>query len=468
MSAGTPILLERDNVNDEVVTLVRWFVQNGDKVDAGTLIAEIETSKANVEVQASHAGYLQWGFAEKTDVSLTEPLGHIFSEPVPADALLLATAKGPKAASSPKPSAVVPPIGKTPLGEKNGEDRQINTASIFSAATDYDRRFSRRAQELILEHGVAEDRFAAMALVRGEDVLALVEGRPGQKESKSKERDLPKAPESAPRVLGMPKLPVTEVPLSRMKRSEGQALASGVRNAIPSAVSVTCFTRGLRAALESNPVIAGNVGAVIVYEVARLLRKYPAFNATYRPNTMLQYEQVNLGDAMDDGRGLKVAVLQACDQKSLAEITSELRTLVLGYLEDKLTPAQISGGTFTISDLSGSGVSSFLPLISEDQGAILGVGGEQFSPNADDGFYNLTLAFDHQLSEGRTAVLFLNDLKDRLLHYEKAMAGGGSITSSVVCARCGRGVDELPDAKSYMVRTSVPPGHLCNLCMAGF
>jgi pyruvate/2-oxoglutarate dehydrogenase complex dihydrolipoamide acyltransferase (E2) component len=171
---------------------------------------------------------------------------------------------------------------------------------------------------------------------------------------------------------------------------------------------------------------------------------------------------------MDDGRGLKVAVLQDCDHKGLSEITEELRTLVLAYLDDKLTPAQISGGTFTISDLSGSGASSFLPLISEDQGAILGVGSEQFPPNGGDGFYDLTLAFDHQLSEGRTAGLFLNDLKDRLLHYEKAMAGGALATDSIVCARCGRGVDELPDAKSYMVRTSVPPGHLCNLCIAGF
>ncbi|HEV2710982.1 MAG TPA: 2-oxo acid dehydrogenase subunit E2 [Edaphobacter sp.] len=468
MSAGTPILLERDNVNDEVVTLVRWFVPNGEKVDEGTLIAEIETSKANVEVQASHAGYLQWGFSERADVLLTEPLGHIFSEPVPADALLLTAPKLAETSSSLKQPAFTPSVDTASPGGNNGEDRQTDAVPVFSSVAGYETRFSRRAQGLMLEHGIPEDRFSAMALVRTEDVLALIERRPGKNTSKSKDHGLSKPPESGPRIVGAPKLPVIEVPLSRMKRSEGQALASGTRNAIPSAVSVTCFTRGLRAALESNSVVAGNVGAVIVYEVARLLRKYPAFNATYRPNTMLQYEQVNIGYAMDDGRGLKVAVLQDCDQKSLSEITSELRGLVLGYLEDKLNPSQISGGTFTISDLSGSGVSSFLPLISEDQGAILGVSSEQFSPGEYEGSYNLTLAFDHQLSEGRTAVLFLNDLKDRLLHYEKAMAGGGTIVSSVVCARCGRGVDELPDAKSYMVRTSVPLGHLCNLCIAGF
>jgi pyruvate/2-oxoglutarate dehydrogenase complex dihydrolipoamide acyltransferase (E2) component len=179
----------------------------------------------------------------------------------------------------------------------------------------------------------------------------------------------------------------------------------------------------------------------------------------------MQYDQVNIGYAIDDGRGLKVAVLQNCDTKSLAEITEELRSLVLAYLDNKLTPAQITGGTFTITDLSGMGVSSFLPLISEDQGAILGVGAEQFLPGNRDGCYTLTLAFDHQLSEGRTAALFLNDLKDRLMHYEQAM--GEVAAEQPACARCGRTAAELPDAKSFLVQSIVPPGYLCNLCMAG-
>jgi pyruvate/2-oxoglutarate dehydrogenase complex dihydrolipoamide acyltransferase (E2) component len=181
---------------------------------------------------------------------------------------------------------------------------------------------------------------------------------------------------------------------------------------------------------------------------------------------MMQFERVNVGYAMDDGQGLKVAVVEDADKKSLAEITEELRALVLAYLDNKLTQMQVTGGTFTISDLSGLGVSSFTPLISEDQGAILGVGGEQFLPGSKDGCYTLSLAFDHQLSEGRTAALFLNDLKDRLMHYEASMSG--VLKEDPSCARCGRKASELPDAKSFMMPSVVPPGYLCNLCVAGF
>jgi 2-oxoglutarate dehydrogenase E2 component (dihydrolipoamide succinyltransferase) len=322
---------------------------------------------------------------------------------------------------------------------------------------------------LIREHDIPIERFATMSLVRSDDVLAVLQGQ-SIKNSVETSEHMPenqsiKAIQA--KAIAITKVPTTEISLSRMKRSEIQSLTSGARNVLPSMVSVTCLTHGLRAALQTNPIVACNLGAVIVFEVARLLRKYPAFNATYRTDTMLVYEQVNVGYAMDDGRGLKVSVLQNCDRKSLSEITTELRTLTVAYLDDKLTPAQTSGGTFTISDLSSMGVSGFMPLISEDQGAILGVGGEQFLPGSRDGLYTLTLTFDHQLSEGRTAALFLNDLKDRLRNYEKAMAGA-TIPPSIHCARCGRGIEDLPDANSYMVPSAVPAGHLCNLCVAGF
>jgi 2-oxoglutarate dehydrogenase E2 component (dihydrolipoamide succinyltransferase) len=467
MSAGTAILLERDNVNDEFVILSRWFVKDGDWVDEGVLIAEVETSKANVEVTAPRAGYLQWGVAEKSDIAYETPLGHIYDQPQEVG---VARAAG-RAAKAAKAVAITNPVAYAPATSASmamaGVVTDRETHQMFPASTEYARRFSRRAKELIAENGLSEEQFAGLAMVRASDVLTLVDGGLLDVTAKAVE-PLPRTParkEIQAQSSASPRLPAQEIPLSRMKRSEAQALEAGTRNAIPSAVTVTCLTRGLRGALQRNPVVAGNVGAVVVYETARLLRKYPAFNATYRPDSMMQYEQVNIGYAMDDGRGLKVAVLQDCDIKSLAEMAEELETLMLAYLDNKLKPAQISGATFTVSDLSGMGVSSFLPLISEDQGAILGVGGEQFLPGSRDGCYTLTLTFDHQLSEGRTAALFLNDLKERLMHYEQAMSK--QTTHELTCARCGRTSAELPHAKSFMVQSVVPPGYLCNLCVAG-
>lgn len=467
MSDGTPILLERDNVNDESVILTQWFVKDGDWVEAGTLIAEVETSKANVEVMAPQAGYLEQGVEAKSYLSYESPLGYIFLQPLAAD-------RGPiwnGAAREPRVPSEAPAVLQTRTthgsDSTDGATANLNTSPGFHSATEYTQRFSRRAEELIIENSLSKDMFAGLKMVRALNVLRLMGGESLEPSPRTVAARIHSSArlEASKALPGLPRLPTTAIPLSRMKQSEVQALGTGTGNAIPSAVTVTCLTRGLRTALQRNPIVAGNAGAVIAYEAARLLRRYPAFNATYRPGNSMQYEQVNIGYAIDDGRGLKVAVIQDCDTKSLADITEELRMFVLAYMDNKLTPAQISGGTFTISDLSGMGVASFLPLISEDQGAILGVGGEQFLPGSRDGCYTLTLAFDHQLSEGRTAALFLNDLKDRLLHYEQAMSDGR--TDDPACARCGRTSAELPDAKSFMVRSVVPPGYLCNLCMAG-
>jgi pyruvate/2-oxoglutarate dehydrogenase complex dihydrolipoamide acyltransferase (E2) component len=463
MSQGIPILLERDNVNDESVILSQWFVKNGQWVEEGTLIAEVETSKANIEVMAPQAGFLEQEVEEKGYLRYEAPLGRICHQPP-----VLERAFTPNGTDNRAKTASVTNTGShsrtTPGPElMEGLAPSLKAQPEFLASREYEQRFSRRAEELIRENGISKDMFSGLGMVRALNVLRLIGGEPPKPPARVNETlaQLPISKQST----ASPKLPTVAVPLSRMKRSEVQALGAGTRNAIPSAVTVTCLTRGLRAALQKNPIVAGTIGAVIAYEAARLLRKYPAFNATYRPDSMMQYEQVNIGYAIDDGRGLKVAVVQDCDTKSLAGITDELRTLMLAYMDNKLTPAQISGGTFTVSDLSGMGVASFLPLISEDQGAILGIGGEQFLPGSRDGCYTLTLAFDHQLSEGRTAALFLNDLKDRLAHYEQAMSEVA--VEQPVCARCGRTSAELPDAKSFMVASVVPRGYLCNLCMAG-
>ena len=462
MSVGMPILLERDNVNDEFVILSQWFVKNGEWVDEGVLIAEVETSKANVEVMAPQAGYLEWGVAEKSDISYETPLGRIFDTPQAVGTAPIAkSVKSVSITHSAEPPSTVSGLKLSQATIPNPGSRLM-----FPVSAEYVKRFSRRAKELITENGLSEDHFARLTMVRASDVLDLLNGGlAASTATVERVTTLPLRREISSQSPTPPRLPATEIPLSKMKRSEAQALEAGTRNAIPSAVTVTCLTRGLRAALQRNPVVAGNVGAVVVYETARLLRKYPAFNATYRPDSMMQYKPVNIGYAMDDGRGLKVVVLQDCDTKSLAEIIEELQTLMVAYLDNKLRPAQISGGTFTVSDLSGMGVATFQPLISEDQGAILGVGSEQFMPGSRDGCYTLTLTFDHQLSEGRTAALFLNDLKERLMHYEQAMS---KVTiDEPACARCGRTSAELPDAKSFMVQSIVPAGYLCNLCVAG-
>ena len=110
MNMGVPILLERDNVNDDVVVLSHWFVKDGEMVEPGRLIAEIETSKANVEVLAPEAGYLYWRFIENEEISLSEPIGHILPEPVPVGSLLVSSPKSLNASSEQGSTSILSPV----------------------------------------------------------------------------------------------------------------------------------------------------------------------------------------------------------------------------------------------------------------------------------------------------------------------------------------------------------------------
>ncbi|MGO9336298.1 MAG: 2-oxo acid dehydrogenase subunit E2 [Terracidiphilus sp.] len=439
MTSTIPIILERDNVNDESVTLVQWLVAHGELVEVDTLLAEVETSKANVEVHSPARGYLVQLYREGADVPVSAAIGQIVTEPPSVPAAQLAAAK---AAST---------VATVERSHTSWPDPRFSPAG-------YKQRISPVAVRMIAEKGISVSVFTGLSVVRKQDVLDYL--------YPPEEKPASAAPSRAAALRTSINQPYQQTQLSRMKRSEGANLAAGMGNAVASAVTVTSFTRGLRQILAST-MNGGNPFAVFVYEVSRLLRKYPTLNATYSDGHILKYEQVNVGFAMDDGRGLKVATIPDCDQLSLQDIDGCLRDLTVAYLSDRLTVAQISNATFIVSDLSGLGVSSFMPLISENQGGILGIGGEQFAPGAEYGFFTMTLTFDHQLSNGRIAALFLNDLKERLRNYETAQQRPEEARQQAFCSQCFRPASELRKVNHYLLVSAEPEGCICTICAMG-
>ena len=449
MTPKIPLVLERDNVNDESVVLVRWFFKHGEKVEADALLAEVETSKANLEVLAPQSGFLLWGFQEGSDVPVGTPIGYLsLVDPGDLTASVASLDVDSKAPLEKDVKTAQLAANPDPMLTAMENAKPTRASAEFPISNPYQQRFSPVAAKMMADHGLTAADFTGKSVVRKQDVLDLLE------------QSLPAAatpakPNATPSKITTP---YKESALSKMKRREVNSLAAGVGNAIQSAVSVTCVTQGLRGKL------AASAAALIVYEVSRLLRKYPMFNATYRNGNILQYEKVNIGFAMDDGRGLKVAVLQNCDTLSFQEVSTQLSNLTVAYIQDKLAPSDVLNATFTISDLSGLGVSSFNPLISENQGAILGVGSELFLPGSASGSFVLTLAFDHQLSEGRTAALFLNDLKERLHSYEGPPV---SVHQQLTCCQCGRTADQVAELGSMFLLSGSQDGVVCSLCVSG-
>jgi pyruvate/2-oxoglutarate dehydrogenase complex dihydrolipoamide acyltransferase (E2) component len=531
MSRVTEVVVPLENVNDESVTLMAWLVADGERVEEGQGLVEVETSKACVEIPAPATGYVRHLARVGQDVPIGAALARIAetAEALSGQQLAVSTQR----LASPEPhspqswgvggptlnaqastlnaqastlnaqaSALNAPTRFTPVAKKliaehgidpsafagRGLVRQADVLQSLQAKQNGNgngrpapppgpARFSAAARKLIEEHGLDPALFEGRGLVRQSDVLAFLKG--GAETGKMPLPEAPNAQGSTPNAqrptLNTPAagVPRRNEPLPRRKRVEAKHLAAGVHNTLTSTVAVTCPTSGLRAAASRAESIEGNATAVIAFETARLLRRYPELNAFCEGDAISLYEEVNVGVAVDAGHGLKVPVIRSADRKTIAEIAAEMREHVVAYLGDELTPESLSGATFTISDLSGEGAFFFNPLISRGQAAILGVGAEFFLPGSREGLFNLILAFDHQLSEGRRAAQFLGELRDRLAGYEAALGGGAAAETEteLCCSRCQRSFPEIQRTPGYLVPTMHPDGRtrlVCTLCLQGW
>ncbi len=164
-----------------------------------------------------------------------------------------------------------------------------------------------------------------------------------------------------------------------------------------------------------------------------------------------------------------VPVVRNADQKSLAEIVARMQEQLHGYVEDTLATADVAGGTFTITDLSGDGISFFQPLISQGQSAILGIGSDRTTK--EEAFF-LTLAFNHRLTEGRAAARFLAELRERLEAHSivesESRAAFDADSAKPFCALCQRDSAQLAGIKAILLKSEMPAGFVCSLCVAGW
>jgi hypothetical protein len=255
--------------------------------------------------------------------------------------------------------------------------------------------------------------------------------------------------------------------LPRRKIFEAKVLGQGQDRTVQSQVTSSVRAPRLRARLERLGLTSIGLGALTIFEAARLLRKYPEFNAIHDRGRMGQYSDVNVGWAIDGGQGLMVPVIPQADRKTPQEIVEIMQRHIDAYVEGKLATADFLGGTFTISDLSADGISHFHPLISQGQSAILGVGGEL--DGAGNETLYLTLAFDHQLAEGRKAAQFVRELAGRLEAHaalEPAPVQAAPAQGEPYCSLCQRDREALRLIRGILVRSEVPAGFVCSVCLA--
>jgi len=423
------VSIPHETVNDETVRILSWRFASGSQVQKDELICEAETSKAVMEIHAPEGGTLIYAVSVGDEVPVGDPICEIFPDGqlAPPAELRHASTNGRSQGSLLPPS--LEPARLTPL-----------------------------ALKVAAEFGVDISEFAPGTLVRQKDVLRKAGRLPREEERVSAPA---RVPAKTARIISGA---VDWEELPRRKIVEGGNLAAGQASSVSSFVSTVCRAPGLRARTAKMGFGAVAFNALIVFESARLLRKYPVFNAVFDGSRIGRYREVNVGWAIDGGAKLVVPVVREADRKTIAEIAAAMQEQLEGYLGDSLAPADFSGGTFTVTDLSGDGISFFQPLISQGQSAILGVGSDR--SQREEVFY-LTLAFDHQLTEGRTASRFLTELRDRL-EAHSTLETDAAVAAEPFCVLCHRGPQELAGIRAILLKSEMPSGFVCSICVAGW
>jgi pyruvate dehydrogenase E2 component (dihydrolipoamide acetyltransferase) len=186
------------------------------------------------------------------------------------------------------------------------------------------------------------------------------------------------------------------------------------------ATEMVCLRERLLALNKKNPDYRLSYNDIIGYAVCRALKKHPLLNATLVDNAATLHEAVNLGVAVSVDKGLIVPNVKGADKLSLEELARAMRDVAGRARKGGLTMDEISGGTFTITNVSMLGMDGFTPIINPPEVAILGVGRAIQKPAVVNGaicirtLMTLSLTFDHRVVDGQPAMTFLRCLADYL------------------------------------------------------
>jgi pyruvate dehydrogenase E2 component (dihydrolipoamide acetyltransferase) len=194
------------------------------------------------------------------------------------------------------------------------------------------------------------------------------------------------------------------------------------------ATSLLEYRKRLKESPEEYGVSNITINALILFATSRILRQYRELNALYVEEKILQYENVHLAFAVDTPKGLIVPVIRNAHLRSLSEIAAESTRLSSACVEGNVNPDEITGGTFTVTNLGNLGVESFTPVLNAPQVGVLGVGCTRLRPVEVYGevafrqHLGLSLTIDHQVVDGAPAARFLKSLCQAIADIELTLA----------------------------------------------
>ncbi len=420
----------------ETATITRWLVDDGAKVEQGQEILEVETDKAVFAVEATARGVLHIGPYKPGDVVPVLAVVAIIGKPEDKFAPTGQPSAEPVAATSAEPTTVVvngdgqsvEQVGKvfaSPRARKLATAKGVDLTQVTPTGYGGQRIAERDVVAYLSQLPKVTPVAQRVAADVGVDLRAVTGTGPGGKITKN---DVTRAsvPVAAPLPAALPDMEVFErVPLKGVRAIIADRMGTSVhttaRVTLLMEVDATEFVHmreRLKARVEKEWGFAPGYNDLLAKVVALALRQFPYMNARLTQDAIERLAHVNVGMAVDTERGLLVPVIRDADKKSLRQFGQEFRELVERARNSRSLPDDLTGGTFTITNLGMYDVMAFTPVINLPEAAILGVGNITPQPVARDDqvvirkIMYLSLVFDHRLVDGAPAGRFLQYIKN--------------------------------------------------------
>ena len=402
-------------------TIVRWLVSEGDAVSRGEEIVEIETDKATMAYAADSAGVISFVASEGD----TLPIGSLIARLNGSDSA------APKGAEEDSPAPVkthpaAPSAGEpssAPLSTAPAPERPAPAPSPGSDGNGRGRvKASPLARRLARDQGVDLSSVSGSGpggrIVKADIEAAASGAAPAPPVTPSPAAPPSPAPAPAGDVSGA-KGEVSVVELSRAQQviarrmAESRATVPDFTLAVDVDVEQAWAGREALKATAGEGAVVPSINDLVVKACAVALRELPRANGAYRDGRFELYSRVNVGVAVAVPEGLVVPTIFDADGKTLGEIARESRELAGKVRDGTITPPELSGATFTVSNLGMYGVREFVAVINPPQAAILSVGAVEERPVVRDGAVvpgrrmSVSLACDHRILYGADAAQFL-------------------------------------------------------------
>ena len=423
-ASGTFVVMPALGESVSEGTVTRWLKAVGDHVNVDEALLEVSTDKVDTEIPSPVSGTL---LSIDVPVDTTVPVG-----------ARLATVGTGAASSTPAPAAPVVAAAPTPPPPPPAAPPVVTPAAPppapTSAGTPTDAYVTPIVRKLAAENGVDLSKIKGTGVggrIRKEDVLAAARPAAPTPSPTAPVSATPSAPVARPPVTASP-LRGTTVTMSRLRKVIAarmlESLQVSAQLTTVVEVDITRISRlreKAKSAFEAREGVKLSFLPFFAVAVCEALKVHPVLNASVEGDQITYHGSEHLGIAVDTDRGLLVPVIKDAGDLNMGGIARRISDVALRTRENKISPDELGGGTFTITNTGSRGALFDTPIINQPQVAILGVGAVVKRPmvvKGEDGgetiairsMVYLALSYDHRIVDGADAARFLSTLKERL------------------------------------------------------